>query len=679
MAEEIVKKKVSELPDATSLSGLHTLGVNASNQSVKVSLEFVKNAADNADNAAASANSAASAANSAANNAATATTAANNAADLANSAAASANTAAAAATTAAGDANNATSAATTAAGDANNAASAAILAAGDANVAANNANTAADEVRAEVDDIKKFVYSRNMYGVEFLKGVSDPQSVRWIGGEQFQNDHFILKKFKVAKVVDGEVVGFLHQANWLKMEDGSPSNIIIDGETVLDDGSDIMLVNTEGFWILAGGTNETYERRLVSDAPFNYDGDESVYVKPYGVCVDYSIVKDGKQRSIRDNSHVGTGASGIGGISYLADGKGCPTSYVSRFNCELYARAKNSDNTKNTPYANAFQFDLNVWATLLFIQFKTKDLHSEALLGGGISSNDSAPDGLTWGTKTGVRVHETAGGYSYYNLNSSRFRNAAGGIIYNFYGLLNQYRPILKMFDAQLALSYASENGIAPNTVFSYDGFNWTYANIPGMEGLEDGVMNARVRKFITVSFSGYDDINLIDVTNLSIDYCLDQPVVSGKIAGWGNIWQWVSGVEGVVDANNNNAYTIYQTDNVDDITTDTDVTPKNAGEIFDFENKYTIVGTVANGSGYRLRHFDNSVMGNLIGGGLHTGECAYNYYNSVAAEGKRERRGVLFGGHANYTSCALRFAYANNAPTHALTYIGGGFRVTLK
>lgn len=53
------KKKISELPLSSSLQGLHTIGVDSNNQSVKVSLEFVKDAADSANEAATNANEAA--------------------------------------------------------------------------------------------------------------------------------------------------------------------------------------------------------------------------------------------------------------------------------------------------------------------------------------------------------------------------------------------------------------------------------------------------------------------------------------------------------------------------------------------------------------------------------------------------------------------------------------------
>lgn len=110
------KVKVSELPPCTVLKGLYTLGTDANNNSVKVSLEFVEDKAN-------AAQAAATAANTAATNATTAKNAANAAAQTATTAANNANTATSNANTARNAANTAASAANTAAATANKAAS----------------------------------------------------------------------------------------------------------------------------------------------------------------------------------------------------------------------------------------------------------------------------------------------------------------------------------------------------------------------------------------------------------------------------------------------------------------------------------------------------------------------------------------------------------------------------
>lgn len=68
----IKKKKISELPLAQSLVGLFTIGVDAANRSVKVSLEFIKTAYDNVVKATQDAINATKSANAQASNANTA-------------------------------------------------------------------------------------------------------------------------------------------------------------------------------------------------------------------------------------------------------------------------------------------------------------------------------------------------------------------------------------------------------------------------------------------------------------------------------------------------------------------------------------------------------------------------------------------------------------------------------
>lgn len=149
------KIKISELPLYSTLKGLFTIGTDANNNSVKVSLEFVEqettdavnkaNAATTAaNNAAAAANTAKTATETATKNANAATEAAKTATEAAETATKNADTATGKATTAATNANNATTKANTAATNADNAtkeAKEATQEAEEATEAANNATT----------------------------------------------------------------------------------------------------------------------------------------------------------------------------------------------------------------------------------------------------------------------------------------------------------------------------------------------------------------------------------------------------------------------------------------------------------------------------------------------------------------------------------------------------------
>ena len=130
-----IKKKISELPECTDFTGLFTIGVDALNRSVKVSLSYIQTKVTELI----------SSVNSVISGAQTATSNANTAADTANASAATANTAATEASTAKTNADNATEKALTATTSANNAAESANKAAKSANDAASTAATATQE------------------------------------------------------------------------------------------------------------------------------------------------------------------------------------------------------------------------------------------------------------------------------------------------------------------------------------------------------------------------------------------------------------------------------------------------------------------------------------------------------------------------------------------------------
>lgn len=516
----------------------------------------------------------------------------------------------------------------------------------------------------------------NVYGVEMSRGQSDPVYQTWIGKEEFKVSHPILNAFRLAKVKDGKVVGYFDQTNLFKMADGTPSNIIIDGTDVVDDGTDVMLVNTKPFWVINGGTDDTYERRIVGDIPFTYGGDTADFVAPFAVCIGYSVIKDNKQRSIRDNTIMGTTGAGMLGVNIMTTG-GWPTTNISRFNYEQYARNKNTDTSSNLPYANAFAFDLDVWCTLLFIKFRTKDVHSQSVCGKGISSNDSAPDASSWGKMTGIRFKKNDNQtYVYYKINGAGFKASETGTTYNFDQVINNYRPKLKMFEAQLAMSYAKENNIEQNTDFTYDGSTYRYFNFQGHNGLAEGEMSGVVVKFFTISVTGWSIPDSALVTDREVEVCFAQPLIRGRIAGWGDIWMWYSGIDCVM--HDSTSIDIYQTKSVNNMTTDNVSTDKNPGESYGFENIYDLIGTRNKGEGYQLENFKDCLIGKTQGGGLHTGECHYNWFTGNAGSGKIGRRGVCFGGRSHNDYCSLRCGVADKAPAGADTYIGGGFRCTI-
>lgn len=151
------KIKISELPLYSSLKGLFTIGTDANNRSVKVSLEFVEEqtteAVKSAETATDAANKATEAAKTATNATETATKNAVAATEAANTATKNADAATAAAKTATTNADAATAAAKTATTNADNATAAAKTATVEADAATAAAKTATAEAKQATTDV----------------------------------------------------------------------------------------------------------------------------------------------------------------------------------------------------------------------------------------------------------------------------------------------------------------------------------------------------------------------------------------------------------------------------------------------------------------------------------------------------------------------------------------------
>ena len=122
----------------------------------------------------------------------------------------------------------------------------------------------------------------------------------------------------------------------------------------------------------------------------------------------------------------------------------------------------------------------------------------------------------------------------------------------------------------------------------------------------------------------------------------------------------------------------IYQTYDVNNLTTDNVAADKNPGESYGFENTYDFVGSMARGEGYITKNFENSLIGEVKGSNLHTGECHFNWFTGNAGSGKIGRRGVYFGGRSDSNLCSLRLGFLILSPSGAASSIGGGFRCTI-
>lgn len=530
--------------------------------------------------------------------------------------------------------------------------------------------------KGEVTD-KGLKKAQHYYGIEFARGESNQGGNN--GYHKMIGDAALLKEMRfhnqmaIVNVKDAAITAELNQTNWKRTKDGG--NSVLDGS----DGSDIMQVHKKSVYAIIGGSNATYERFIVSDHPFSYDGDEAIEFPAGGDTPDYAVLLDGQMRSIRNDNVDGTHFAGNGTAHTdsgygTADAKGYPKTQLTRFQFEQYARAKNSDPSSNLPYTNICNFDMELEMAFMFIEFRTKNLNS--VLGYGISSI-AAPTAGTWGKVTGFRLTNDGGNtYTYLTFGSNVYLTGSQTPV-NMFTVLNQSSPVLKMFEGQLAVS----NGQTLEPVNDADG--------NAVQGMSDGVMTGVWTKRFSFQLSA----SLTkggETKTYNVDAVLRVPIWRGKVRLWGNCSQWYSGYELLhYLVGDTYHYKVYRAPSVAALTTDSDVADKAAEGGFAFEKSYEYVGelpeTKTEGGvsfGWAkkmlsLRNITTAIMAEG-GGYIGTFENATSYGLNNATDGQYIRRGSRFGGDASEGICVLRYASVYNRPSGSLTIIGSGFRVQL-
>lgn len=515
------------------------------------------------------------------------------------------------------------------------------------------------------------------YGIEFTRGASDGGGNngyhKMIGDASLLKEMRFHNQMKIAAVKNAEVSAVLNQTNWNKNEDGSAS--IFDGT----DGSDIMQVHTKGVYAILGGSHPTYERFIVSDQPFTYDGDEAKYYPAYGETPDYETVLNGVARSIRNDSVAGTHGAGNGTqhsnpFFGTADAGGFPRTSLSRFQYEQFARAKNPDTESNLPYTNICHQDIELTQAFMFIEFRTKILTN--CLGHGLSSN-AAPTAATWGKCSGFRI-KAAGDpdYTYLTLGSQVWVGDQNPYAQNMWTMLNGSCPLLKVFEAQLGVS----NGGNLEPVNNSDGM--------AVAGVSSGAMTGIWTKMFTFKMNARVGSATAEKKEYTVEACLRVPMWRGRTRLWGNLQQWYSGYEFVKtrDDEGKTHHLLYRSPSVAALTTDADAADKDMSGSFGFEHTYDMVGEmpllIGDGGFWGAEtHSLNGITVPFVktpGGGITTFEQLHFWTAGNAEAGKKARRGARFGGGAGEGGCVLRHAYGYGSPAYASSSLGSGFRVDL-
>lgn len=495
----------------------------------------------------------------------------------------------------------------------------------------------------------------NFVGIEFERGASDGGGTN--GYHKMIGDETLLKTLPLFNQI--------HLASVLNAEE-EEGDINWTGS----DGSDVMQVFPHTYAIL-GGSDPTYERWIYSDSPFSYKGDTAVDLGSWAEAPDYEVILNGIARSVVTTNATATWTRNAAISNFTddryANGNGFPSVWINRYSYEAYARAKNEDNTKNYPYCNANNIDLEAVLGMLYVECRTKDITK--VFGYGVSS-DVFPNADNWADVSGFRITDASGNVTFATFGSNVY---IGKTAVNIWTAINGQNSLLKALEVQKA--------IADGTV--------VLAPVTDVDGNVLGGHTGIFKMDLQFNLSGSTKADGDDET-LTVQMHLRVPVWRDRSNLYGNIWTHLSGYEGVLTVNSDgkNETDIYRCPSIDLLATDNNTsTPEDQETLgFPFVKTYHKIGTAPQGSGWAKETMTdgdrNSIVGKTYGAAINNYESAYTYANEdntgTFKQGHYYRRCPLVGGCASYGLCVPRFVSVAATSSNATADFGSRFRVRL-
>ena len=350
-----------------------------------------------------------------------------------------------------------------------------------------------------------------------------------------------------------------------------------------------------------------------------------------------------------------------------------------------YARNNNFDKTKTYPFAEAGYHAYNTFVCAHELLYGTNYINDgDNLFSSGTSASDLCANEATWTKYGGVRIKMGDGEWKYLSWNTTPnwiYKDANGTTIgKHMSAWLNNEAPKWRVNEAQMALSFAAETGIAESTEFEFYGKTYWYVTPPKAKGIVDGYMNARVYCKKTETWQGFDANG--NPQTYTIEAILRQGVMDG-VSTAGDIFHYRGGGYDMVATNHCteskgqngvNDMDVYLMTDQRQWHSDKAYQKADLGEFY-FEKTYEHVAHIDKiTSGYMKQRYAPSCIIKTGGMNRSTGVCAYsensNWYANVLDI--RVRVAVRFGGDAFNGACAARCVTANAACTHAAWYNGG-------
>ena len=407
------------------------------------------------------------------------------------------------------------------------------------------------------------------------------------------------------------------------------------------------------------------------------------------------------------------------------DGRGYPELGVSGLSAIHMAQNKNADPNTNYPYMGCYYEFYELWVTMMYAEVGTLNATDLYLFGVGCT-HTSIVNAQTWANakiagNSGVKTFKADGTALGYNgiMEQSWKKGADGKVDYNLKAMFGAfYDVITKCGEVQMVLDGITKAGLQDkagkaqsifyfnadgNVVCSEDGsidvetgagmeVNKRYyvvRDVPGCEGLKDGVMTAMANCYVKMEFADGTYYDTVDVTGGWVIGKFSHSCYRGLSMPMDGMLRQMSGVHYTSNkVNGEYVDWLYYAEKWQDVAPLTDdVCYGDVGTAFNvlkgLRNKVRVKGS--SGYGKKIDYSRNMFCYEDFGGSIHTCECCYSWNDhymwgavssGLAEEGKEGVKALVAGCSAAYGLASARTAVCSIAVGDASSAFAGAFAV---
>lgn len=421
----------------------------------------------------------------------------------------------------------------------------------------------------------------------------------------------------------------------------------------------------------------------------------------------------------------GSAASGTVKNALNETGKGYPNWGISGLSAIHMAQNKNADPNTNYPYMGCYYEFYELWVTMMYAEVGTLNATDLYLFGVGCT-HTSIANAQTWvnakiAGDSGVKTFKADGTALGYNgiMEKSWKKGADGTADYNLKAMFGgTFYSMTKCGELQSVLDGISKAGLQDkvgkmtsifsigsdgNMVCSEDGsidvetgagmvVNKRYyvvRDVPGCEGLKDGVMTAMANCYVKMEFADGTYYDTVDVTGGWVIGKFSHSCYRGLSMPMDGMFRQMSGVH-YTSSKVDGKYVdyFYYAEKWQDMAPLTDdVCYGDVGTAFNvlkgLRNKVRVKGS----SGYvkKIDYSRNMFCCEDFGGSIHTGECCYSWNDhymwgavsgDLAEEGKEGVKALVAGCDANHGMASARTAYCYSAVRNGNSFYAGALAV---